>query len=82
MLPARSVHLLGEGAEGPLHGMCGAGQLLKGFRANSCASCTGGNMALQGCDSCLQRPQLSLALRLESLHAANGARFNLPCMSW
>lgn len=44
---ARTLDLVCKRAEGALHGMGGAGQLLKGFRAHSTAPSTGGNLALQ-----------------------------------
>ena len=45
-LAARNLHSLCERADGALHGMCGAGQLLKSFRADCSAPITGGNLAL------------------------------------
>lgn len=69
-LAAGSLHLLGERAEGALHGMCCAGQPLESFRADCSTPSTGGNLALQRRDSRLQRSQLSPALRLECLSAS------------
>lgn len=65
----RGVHLLGKSAEGLLQGLCVAGQLLKGFHADSStpSSCYSVWLPLQSSHSRLQGFQLCLALVLQRL---------------